>query len=33
MLAALQVGDRRIPPGTNPSLEELLKGGWLATGG
>jgi hypothetical protein len=30
ILAALQIGDPRIPPGTNPSVEELLKNGWLA---
>jgi hypothetical protein len=30
LLASLQIGDRSIPPGTNPSVKELLKDGWLA---
>src|SRR5258707_1258558 len=30
IFAALQIGERRIPPGTDPSVKELLKDGWLA---
>jgi hypothetical protein len=29
ILASLQIGDRSIPPGTNPSVKELLENGWL----